>query len=230
MVCWKNQNKRIKIYPEQESSVCSHLNNASSANPVAAVPVTTMAPVTPRGDGSRHTLHGLNINHFLGNSPGGAGAGPSSPGDQAGDRRGEFEERVYRFNPLHRFIIPPYWTAAHHLGLTLCSASSYAVKVQAVTPTTVTPVRRKCSDWRGGQPLIRPLTVSLNSQSKLPPSATHALCKLLSERKAWHKGCLMAKTKRKMWIGLDLIGVKFVWRGKTLMCVKLRLSQSGGNF
>ena len=40
--------------------VSSHLYDACSADPVAAVPVSTVAPVAPGGDGTHHTLRERN--------------------------------------------------------------------------------------------------------------------------------------------------------------------------
>ena len=72
-------------------------------------------------------------------------------------------------------IAPSYHHTGHyHTGhyhttpRRFCSVSSYAPEVQApgLPPTTVTPVRAKCTDRRGGQTPFLQLTVSSSSQSK----------------------------------------------------------------
>ena len=95
----------------------SYLNDACSADAVAAMPITTSVPaMTPGGKGTRHALHAFQLNGSLRveNSPKGAAGGRSSPKDWSdGDRSGGLEVRlVYRSHPqctassYHHHTIP----------------------------------------------------------------------------------------------------------------------------
>ena len=75
----KNMQENACICRALRSLFSFHLYDACGADSVAAMTISTVASVAPGGDGTHHTLHERNRDHFLKNSPRGGAGRPSSP-------------------------------------------------------------------------------------------------------------------------------------------------------